>query len=148
MLSTNDIRRLFPRASDRQMFSLSRRRLAAAALLLARAACTGACVRSAAECQLPAPPAQVENARKESELTTVTLTPEAEQRLGIRVAEVAQEGVTRTRTFSGEAVLPPDSTFTVTAPITGTLQAQGTNGPTSGMWVKKGQAVFRLLPYV
>lgn len=147
MLSTKDIRRLFPRASDRQTTSSSRRRLAAAALL-ALAACTGACVRSAAEGQKPAPPAKVENPQKESELTTVTLTPEAEQRLGIRVAEVTQEGVTQTRTFSGEVVLPPDSAFTVTAPITGTLQAQGTSGPASGMWVKKGQAVFRLLPYV
>lgn len=129
MLSTRDPRRLF-----------------ASALLLALAACSGACVSGAAEGQKPSPPAQVENPKKESELTTVALTPEAEQRLGIRVAEVAQEGVTQTRTFSGEVVLPPDSTFNVTAPVTGTLQAKAT--PNSGMWVKKGQAVFNLLPYV
>lgn len=115
-------------------------------LLLALAVCSGGCVSSAAEEQKSAPPAKVENPQKESDLTTVTLTPEAEQRLGISVAEVAQEGVTQTRTFSGEVVLPPDSTFTVTAPVTGTLQAKAT--PNSGMWVKKGQTVFNLLPYV
>lgn len=145
MLSTEAIPRLYLCTPDRPTVASSRRRLAAV-LLLALVACSGGCVRGAAEGQKPTPPAQVENARKESELTTVTLTPEAEQRLGIRVAEVAQESVTRTRTFSGEVVLPPDSTFTVTAPVTGTLQASG--APASGMWVKKGQAVFRLLPYV
>lgn len=107
-----------------------------------------ACVRKTSEA--PKPPAKVENPRKESDLTIITLTVEAEQRLGIEVATVGRENVARTQTFSGEVVLPPDSTFTVTAPVTGTLQApgRGARSPASGMRVRKGQAVFHLRPYV
>jgi len=104
--------------------------------------CSG---RSAA--QKPEAPAKVENAKPEAELATVTLTPEAEARLGINTEEVGFQGVPRTRTFSGEVVLPPDSTATVTAPVTGTLVAQG-RAPASGMSVKRGQTIFRLVPFV
>jgi RND family efflux transporter MFP subunit len=111
---------------------------------------SAACVGNAAKDQKAEAPAKVENPHKETELTTVTLTAEAEQRLGIQVATVAHEPRMRTQTFSGEVVLPPDSTFTVTAPVAGTLQraARGTALPASGMWVRKGQVVYQLLPYM
>src|SRR6185503_963523 len=76
----------------------------------------------------------------------VTLSPEAEARLGIRTAPVEFTSVTQTRTFGGEAVLPPDSTIIVSAPMAGTILAGGSGTPAVGAMVKKGQTVFRLLP--
>lgn len=110
-------------------------------------ASTGCSGRSAA--QKPEAPAKVENAKPESELATLTLTPEAEARLGVKVEEVGFQGVPKTRTFSGEVVLPPDSTATVTAPLTGQLFLPArASAPASGMAVRKGQVVFRLVPFI
>jgi RND family efflux transporter MFP subunit len=100
-----------------------------------------------AEAQKAAAPAKVENAVKEGDLAIVTLSPEAEGRLGITTAPVEFTTVTQTRAFGGDVVLPPDSTITVSAPMAGTLMP-GASGsaPAAGTMVKKGQAVFRLLP--
>jgi RND family efflux transporter MFP subunit len=116
--------------------------LALSALALATAGC-----RSAAEAPKAPPAATVENAPKESDLATVTLTPEAEQRLGIELGVAEITSVTRTRTIAGEVVLPPDSRMTVAAPVAGTLLAAG-SGLEVGSFVRKGQTVFRLQPYV
>ncbi|MBC7796210.1 MAG: efflux RND transporter periplasmic adaptor subunit [Pyrinomonadaceae bacterium] len=93
------------------------------------------------------PPAKVENAPKENELSTITLTPEAESRLKINVETVVSQAVRSTREYSGEVVLPPDSTYTVTAPITGTLIAVG-SPPASGTTIRKAQTVYKILPIV
>lgn len=50
--------------------------------------------------------AKVANPVKEGELTTITLTEQAEQRLGVATAEVARKKVPRTRFYGGEVVLP------------------------------------------
>lgn len=94
-------------------------------------------------------PATVKNAPKESDLATVTLTPKAEERLGIRVAPIEYKSVARTRTYSGEVVLPQDRVTVVPAPVGGTLlgPVQGAV-PTVGMIVRKGQPMYRLAPYV
>ena len=47
-------------------------------------------------------PATVSAPKKETELTTVTLTTDAEKRLGVVTAPVEQRPVTRTRTVGGE----------------------------------------------
>lgn len=101
----------------------------------------------AAEGQKTAPPAKVENAVKESDLATVKLTPQAEARLGVTTASVTIERVAQTRTFAGEIVLPPDRTISVSAPIGGTLAA---NDPALvvGAFVRKGQSLFRIVPYL
>jgi hypothetical protein len=49
--------------------------------------------------------AQVTGAVKETELTTVHLSPQAEQRLGIKTVPAARRVVTRTRQFAGEVVV-------------------------------------------
>ncbi len=74
--------------------------------------------------KLPAP-AKVANPAKEADLTTITLTPEAEKRLGIVTAPVERRKLERTRLFGGEIVLParPSSTNT-----------------------SSGQSVFAILP--
>ena len=46
----------------------------------------------------PTPAAKVDNRVKESDLTRVTLTPEAEKRLGIELAEAVEKSLRRRRT--------------------------------------------------
>jgi membrane fusion protein, heavy metal efflux system len=98
----------------------------------------------AAESQKTEPAAKVENSVKESELATVTLSPKAEERLGIATAPVAVKSVAQTRTFAGEIVLPPDRAISVAAPVSGMLAA---SAPLAvGLSVRNGQALFRLTP--
>jgi membrane fusion protein, heavy metal efflux system len=105
---------------------------------------SGCSKSQAADSQKAAPAAKVENAVKESELATVTLSPKAEERLGIVTAPVAIERVAQTRTFAGEITLPPDRTISVSAPVGGTLSASAPL--TIGTFVREGQALFRLTP--
>ena len=60
----------------------------------------------AADSHAAAAAAKIANPVKEGELTTVTLTPQAEQRLGIVTAVVEKKKVARTRFFGGDVVLP------------------------------------------
>src|SRR5262245_9833743 len=61
---------------------------------------------SAAAASLTPPPAKVAHPAKEADLATVTLTPEAEKRLGIEIATVEQRRLARTRLLGGEIILP------------------------------------------
>ncbi len=60
----------------------------------------------AAESGSKTPPATIENAVKEGDLSTVKLTEQAEQRLGIATAVVEKRALPQLRTFPGEIVLP------------------------------------------
>jgi hypothetical protein len=51
-------------------------------------------------------PAKVENAVKETELATIKLTQQAEQRLGIALVEVTRKKVALSRLFGGEVIVP------------------------------------------
>jgi RND family efflux transporter MFP subunit len=93
-----------------------------------------------------APPAKVANGVKESDLATVTLSPEAEQRLGIATARVEKRRVARTLKLSGEIVAIPGRRIFVTAPVAGVMIAPAGSLPQSGMRVRKGQTIFRILP--
>lgn len=117
----------------------------------------------AAETKTP-PPATVENAKKETDLATVKLTPEAEARLGIVTAPVEMRDVARTLELSGEVVMPPGQTYTIAAPLAGTLQSADTHlaaadasmtksieasgAITIGAFVRRGQVLFRLTPFL
>jgi RND family efflux transporter MFP subunit len=116
-------------------------------LLAAVAAISGCGSQPTDVGQKPPPPAKVENASPESALATVTLSPEAEARLGIQTVPVEYRKVGRTRTYGGEVVVPPGRAITVSAPVAGRLvaPADGTT-PVAGTQVKKGRPVFRLLP--
>jgi len=113
--------------------------------LLTLTACHSA--PKAAEVAKAAPPAKVENAVKESELATVKLTLQAETRLGVVTTPVTRETVAQTRTLAGEIVLPPDRTTSVAAPVGGTLSADSA-ALAVGAFVRKGQPLFRLTPYL
>jgi RND family efflux transporter MFP subunit len=117
------------------------------AIFIAFAALSGCAKPQAAENQQSSPPAKVENAVKESELATIKLSPQAETRLGIATATVAVEQVAQTREFAGEITLPPDCVTGMAAPAAGLLAADG--APlTVGAFVRKGQTIFRLTPFL
>jgi RND family efflux transporter MFP subunit len=85
---------------------------------------------------------------KEGELAAITLTAEAEKRLGIVLAEARKGMTAEVRRYTGEAVLPPGRSLTVTAPVSGTLRAAGGGTAIPGTEVKRDQVVFRLTPLV
>ncbi|HEY7499263.1 MAG TPA: efflux RND transporter periplasmic adaptor subunit [Vicinamibacterales bacterium] len=108
---------------------------------VALAACRGGGDKPAAS----VPPAKVDAPVKEAALTTITLTPEAETRLGIKTATVDRRAIPRTRTVGGEIIAPAGAERTVTAPFAGTLESpEGL--PTVGTTVTRGQPIFRLVP--
>jgi membrane fusion protein, heavy metal efflux system len=108
---------------------------------------SGCAKPQAAESQHSLPAAKVENAIKESELAAIKLSPQAETRLGVTTAPVAIEQVAQTRAFAGEITLPPDRTTSVSAPVNGTL-APDSASLAVGTFVRKGQAIFSLTPFL
>jgi membrane fusion protein, heavy metal efflux system len=84
-------------------------------------------------------------ALKEGELASITLTPEAESRLGIRVAQVTSGRGNELRRFAADVMLPPGRSLIVTAPVSGSLRT--TTLPLSpGTVVKKDQLIFEITP--
>ncbi len=101
------------------------------------------CGGSAEPAKSPAP-ATVSAPVKEADLSTVTLTPEAEKRLGIATAVVERRPIARNRVVGGEITAPSGAQLAITAPVAGTLQ--GGEVPRAGMVVSRGQTLFHLLP--
>lgn len=92
------------------------------------------------------PPAVVAKIAQEDQLNTITLRPEAEQRLGITTAPVAIRPMERLRSYGGEIALPTGASIIVAAPIGGTLQAPNKPIPPVGAKVAAKQPIFLLLP--
>ena len=82
---------------------------------------------------------------KESQLTTVTLSEDAEKRLAIKAETIEQRSVPGVRTMGGEIMAPSGTVLAITAPVAGTLQAASTI-PAAGLSVTRGQTLFRLVP--
>lgn len=59
--------------------------------------------------QPAAPPAHAETIAHETELLKLTLTPQAQQRLGIGLARVGGGSASAVRQVAGEIVVPPTS---------------------------------------
>ena len=92
-------------------------------------------------------PAHVDHHVDENDLNTITLTPLAEERLGIQLAEVQLSKVRQKRTLGGDVTLPPGQTIIVTAPIAGTLEPPADAEVTKpGKRLSAGQAIFRFKP--
>jgi RND family efflux transporter MFP subunit len=125
------------------------RRLLAFVILLGAlplaGACSGESPVGAADPETRVP-ATVQRAVAEADLATITLTPEAERRLGIQTRPIAIEEVSKTRTFGGEVIVPSGRAVIVSSPMTGTLAAPPGGLPQPGVPVRRGQAVFMLLP--
>jgi RND family efflux transporter MFP subunit len=116
-------------------------------IFIALAVLSGCAKPQAAESQQNLPPAKVENAVKESDLAIIKLSPQAEMRLGIVTATVVVERVAQTRVFAGEITLPPDRMTGMAAPVNGILAADS-EPLTVGAFVRKGQPLFRLTPFL
>jgi RND family efflux transporter MFP subunit len=104
------------------------------------------CSRSA-----PAPvahesPASVEHPRTEAELSTIKLTSEAVQRLGIETVTVRTDSAAATRTLGAEIVVPEGRSVVVTAPVAGTLT--DADGPRPGVRVRRGERLMTIAPLV
>ncbi len=96
----------------------------------------------------PASPSSFVKPPGEGDLVAIALKPEAETRLGIvDRSKVERRPVARSVTMGGDVVVPPGRSSIVSAPQTGTLvAAEGGATITPGLAVKKGQAIFTLLP--
>ena len=97
----------------------------------------------AADAPKAASPAKVGTLVKETDLNTITLTPQAEKRLGIVTVAVERKSVPRTRSFGGDVMVRAGSALTVTAPVAATVAG---SLPQPGTQVKRGQALCQLLP--
>ena len=107
---------------------------AAAALLTALAA-------PAADALKSTNPAKVGTLVKEGDLNTITLTPQAEQRLGIATVAVERKSVPRSRSFGGDVMIRAGGALTVTAPVAATVVGAL---PQPGAPVKRGQTLCQL----
>lgn len=104
------------------------------------------CGKSSSTAAKPEPPAKVENAVKEAELTTVKLSEKADARLGITTKPVAKMDLPGTLVAGGEIVALPGQSARIAAPAAGTVLAPAAGDPVrSGRVVKKGQEVMRLM---
>ena len=92
------------------------------------------------------PPAKVENAVKESALSTVTLSPKAEERLGIEISIVKQRNLPQSLKLGGEIISIPGNDVRAAAPVAGTvLKSKKGEIPPAGKYVKRGEEILRLL---
>ncbi len=93
------------------------------------------------------PASKVEMVPHESDLATITLTQEAEGRLGISTVPAALQNVQQHRVFGGEVIVPSGRSIVIAAPVPGMVSSSGSNAlPMPGSKVLSGQAVLKLTP--
>jgi cobalt-zinc-cadmium efflux system membrane fusion protein len=104
------------------------------------------CTKKPATKEKSQPPAKVQNAVKETDLTTVILTPEAENRLGIKLAAVELRSIEKNRNYGGQVVPVSGHSITVSAPLSGTLLLPE-NGlvPAAGKHISSSEPIYQLL---
>lgn len=105
------------------------------------------CQRTPAPAPHAAHPATVAHGVKEAELTTVTLTPRAVERLGITTAAVVRHAGSDVRTFAGDVSIPPGQALTLAAPLAGTIHAPAAGPLRPGTAVARGAPLLWLTPF-
>lgn len=118
---------------------LSRSRANPALLLLALI--TSSCGESTPS--KPVAPAKAEVIAHEGELLKLTLTRQAEQRLGIRTVRIGEGSATRSRETSGEVVVPPTGAGVPIGSTTDLAQVGAAQAAADGQ-VAQAQAQVRL----
>lgn len=103
-----------------------------------------ACSRSDPAPAKTEPPAHVEAAKPEGELTTVRLSAEAVKRLGIETVVARIDSAAATRSLGGEVTVPEGRLVTVTAPFAATITRA--SGPQPGSRVSRGAPLMTLAP--
>lgn len=117
-----------------------------AAIGIAAAGLVFGCGKSQTSGAKAEPPAKVENAVKEAELTTVKLTAKAEARLGIETRPVEMKKLPGALVVGGEVMALPGQEVRIAAPSAGTVLAPADGaGARAGRAVKKGQEVMRFM---
>lgn len=91
------------------------------------------------------PPAKATVRPGETALSTVTLTPEAEKRLGLEMAKVEKRAMPRVISVPGEVVVPIGGSVILAAPFSATISAMDL--PAVGTMVKRGQTLLQLAPF-
>jgi cobalt-zinc-cadmium efflux system membrane fusion protein len=112
-------------------------------------ACAIGCKPPEKKAEAHSSPAKVDKVQKETELNTIVLTPEAEQRLGLVTSPVEMKEISRIRSYGGEIALPPGASLVISAPVSGRVQpASAGNMPAAGMVVAANQPMLLLIPEV
>ena len=112
-------------------------------------ACSGKTSEATVASSDATPPAVVEKIAKDSEQTTITLTEQAEQRLGVVTVTAKRMPVTNRRVYGGTVISKPNQTVAITAPLTGTLVSILPGRVTetaAGTQVNAGDTLVALLP--
>lgn len=92
----------------------------------------------------PSAPAKAEAVAHEADLLKLTLTNQAQQRLGIRVVRIGDGSAARTRETSGEVVVPPSGAGGVPTGSTSNIAQIGASQATADGEVARTQALVRL----
>jgi len=90
-------------------------------------------------------PAEILKPVKETDLTTIILTGEAVERLGIELAVVEERYMEKHKTYGGDIVPVSGRSITVTAPLPGTLLPESGSVPVAGMQIKASEPLYNLL---
>ena len=104
-----------------------------------------ACGQNTAPPAAAPPAAKVSGAVPEASLATLTLTDEAQKRLGIETGQAERRRIVTTRSLGGELQARGGAQATVTAPLAGTLGVDS-RVPAVGAAVAKGEVVLTLFP--
>ena len=108
---------------------------------------TTGCTKQADTKPAPTKPAKVEKLPVETEIGRITLTPQAEQRLGIVLEPITKGNVQRRRTLGGDVLIPIGKSVIVSAPFSGTVSPpQSSAIPTPGQRVEIGSEILSLAP--
>lgn len=92
-------------------------------------------------------PAKVEMLPVETQLALVTLSADADKRLGIKTVAVVSETVEPRRTLGGQAFVPIGNTIAVSAPVAGIVSRPSKKPiPIPGTHVERGDALLNLVP--
>src|SRR5437868_1543597 len=67
-------------------------------------------------------PAQVAKPLKEDQINTITLLPEAVDRLALKTGPIEKKPLRRTRVYGGEAMVAMGHAIVVSAPLSGSLR--------------------------
>ncbi len=98
------------------------------------------------EASKPTPPATVAGKKPEGEISRVTLTPEAEARLGLTLGAATLKPSAHSRNLGGDVLPSSGRSILLVAPVAGRLSLAGKSGPSVGQAVKRGDPLIHLTP--
>ena len=104
------------------------------------------CSAAPEKAEKKSPPATIQNPVAENQLTSLTLTPQAIERLGIKTSIVEAREIENRRSYPGEAVIPEGNSFTVSSPFAGQIELADKNIKI-GREIPENTGLFRLIPF-